>query len=249
MQALLKKSLTRSMGQLLRGNGSSSWIAWSKLDMTRSVNPFSAQTGRGTRNTGIIAVAVFDEKVKASTSTVVIHQQPIVIERPVYPPWWVRPYRPWWPRYPDVMWAETIGTTTGIRTTSHVVQNACQEEAPYQANMIQCSMSADPSATPTMSAKGMASEPAKAMMGTQQEMSKMDLGTGYGREVEMHTTSMSFERASSKPVLEIVIRYGTRERLAALGVPVAQAAAPAQPAPAPDPFPGSSCPAPPGWTG
>jgi len=76
-----------------------------------------------------------------------------------------------------------------------------------------------------------------------------DLGTGFGREVEMRTCTTTFERVSKVPAEEIVIRYGLRERLAALGVPVEKAHAPSAPAPTPDPFPGSACPAPPGWDG
>lgn len=44
------------------------------------------------------------------------------------------------------------------------------------------------------------------------------VGTGYGSRIEQHTGSTSFQRASLRPVEELVLRYGTREQFASWGV-------------------------------
>lgn len=72
----------------------------------------------------------------------------------------------------------------------------------------------------------------------------MDLGTGYGREVDMRTRSVQFTAASDSPVQALELYYGTRERLLELGVVVDR------PSGLPTAFPAAPhCPAPPGWSG
>lgn len=66
------------------------------------------------------------------------------------------------------------------------------------------------------------------------------LGTGYGEEVGMKTTTTTFTRQGT-PYIQ-TIRYGNREQLEAWGVPVAKLVA------KPNAFPGNNfVPAPPNW--
>ena len=182
---------------------------------------YSAKVGKGTRNTGVIAVAVFDEKVELVTI-----QQPLIIERPVvirevYP--WARPWSP----YPDLGPYITCDTAL-IGSSGHVVGSttaAAHTGGAPQATLCAASMP-------------------NAFSG--QPVSQVDLGTGYGQRAAMQNRSVKFQRAGSDPTLTLVLRYGTRERLATLGVPVDRATAPT---PSPNPFPGSSCPEPLGWSG
>ncbi len=72
-----------------------------------------------------------------------------------------------------------------------------------------------------------------------------DVTTGYGAKTEMHTCSVSFQRATQAPAEVVSLRYATREKLLSWGVPVNQGV-PARP----NPFPGGyGVPAPTGWTG
>ena len=72
----------------------------------------------------------------------------------------------------------------------------------------------------------------------------LELGTGYGKEVAMHTQTTTFERATEAPAMVLQIQYAVREVLISWNVPVHETA------PTPDAFPASagvSVPAPPGW--
>lgn len=72
-----------------------------------------------------------------------------------------------------------------------------------------------------------------------------DVSTAYGRAVEMHSGSTTFDRASVTPFEVIAIRYASRDVLTSWGVPVTRKAPPR-----PNPFPqGFGVPAPTGWTG
>jgi hypothetical protein len=208
-----------------------------RFEFTPNEGSYSNQTGKGTRNTGVIAVVVFEEKAKPQ---VIVNYPPPVVIREVYPPWW-----PGVPNYPWVRPGIYCGTTL-IGSSTTVTTNAVADaSASVQINSAQCSFTASASAGEPLLATASAGQDsvAKGL-----DMESLDLGTGYGQRAEMRTTSTTFERASKKPALEVVIRYGVRERLAKLGVPVEQAVA-APVVPTPDPFPGTSCPAPPGWGG
>lgn len=199
-----------------------------RFTFTPNEGSYSSKMGKGTRNTGVIAVAVFEEKAKP-----VVVQQPVIVERPVfirevYPPWYTRPW------YPGPVWCSTtevIGSSVPNVSTVNAVHSVQNE-----VSMSTVSASASASSEPHYAGLG------KAVVTPEDT----DLGTGYGQRAEMRTQAVPFERASSKPSEVIVIRYGLRERLARLGVPVDQAV---RPNPAPNPFPGSNCPAPADWAG
>lgn len=71
-----------------------------------------------------------------------------------------------------------------------------------------------------------------------------ELGTGYGDRRTMYTTETTFHRDTEVPVEVITLQYAVREMLIEWGVPVREI-------PSPSAFPAShqSVPAPPGWRG
>ena len=72
-----------------------------------------------------------------------------------------------------------------------------------------------------------------------------DVSTGYGRKVDMSSKSVSFDRASTEPMLTLLLRYATREKLISWGIPVDR-----RPPPVQNPFAsGPAVPPPPGWRG
>ena len=114
-------------------------------------------------------------------------------------------------------------STLGATYTSQVVTNASAD--------VQCSVNSGP----TMDSYQI---PA-------QDVKSADVSTAYGRAVEMHSGSTTFDRASVTPFEVIAIRYASRDVLTSWGVPVTRKAPPR-----PNPFPqGFGVPAPTGWTG
>jgi hypothetical protein len=71
-----------------------------------------------------------------------------------------------------------------------------------------------------------------------------ELGTGYGGRQALYTTETTFHRDTEVPVEVITLQYAVREKLIEWGVPVREI-------PRPSAFPAShqSVPAPPGWRG
>jgi len=74
-----------------------------------------------------------------------------------------------------------------------------------------------------------------------------DVGTGYGREVRFATMETTFTRAGTTPNLLVTLRYATRARLESWGVPIEKHNVGPMAA---NPFPAApGVPAPPGWRG
>lgn len=169
---------------------------------------YAAQSGRGTKNVGVVGVAVFDEKPCAKP-----------VPFPHYPnPYYPNPYRPWNDPYRPVWRSgeEFLGDhgsergdgrhPKGLSSTFNVTRGA------------------------------------ESSLGRRTK-SLADVGTGYGAETSFATSSTSFERATESPAEVLTVRYATRERLTAMGVPLDAPEAPSA-------FPAStwpSVPAPPGW--
>lgn len=72
----------------------------------------------------------------------------------------------------------------------------------------------------------------------------LDVGTGYGAQLDFQTTTVDFDRSSTAPTEVVVLRYATKARLREWGVPVHHKSVSK-----PRPFPSEGCPAPPGWIG
>jgi len=212
---------------------------------TEQGGSYSAQTGKGTNNVGVIGVAVFDEKVVTTV------------------PWFIPPT----PVYPVAtpVWKYTYSSTTSttncppdslnfggqVRLRGRRVDSANTKSMRETANNVVDSLNTgndhdcvgmfadnERSVECNVNSVFMASAAA----------APVDVGTGYGHEAKFHTSSTSFTRATTSPALVVSLRYATRERLKSWGVPIDDV----QMAPkAPNPFPASypAVPAPPGWRG
>ena len=202
---------------------------------------YSAQTGRGTRNVGVVGVAVFDEKTCRVVKRRVKHHH----HHHHYDWDW-----DWWPRRRWVRICQpTITTipcsTTTTYTTSTDANDGDQTLSFDSANVeVTCSAAMPRSAGEPESVYMAQSAPASDGI-LLKDCESTDVGTGYGAEAEFQTTSTKFTKATDHPAEVIMLRYATRERLQSWGVPVDK--------PGPqeaDPFPAArtSCPAPPGWT-
>ena len=183
---------------------------------------YAAQTGRGTRNVGVIGIAVFDEKVRSA---------PLIIEEHHHhhEPWsWAWPWPKTGPRHPrpHSFWEARYGTAGGGPLRAGVTLSASDSHRAYGASAGDTTVSS--------SVENSASQGA------------MDVGTAYGSARVFHTTSVDFERATAAPAEVVTLRYATRERLKSWGVQVDAPQTPAQP----QAFPLSQgCPPPPDWRG
>lgn len=184
---------------------------------------YAAGTGRGTKNVGVIGVAVFDERVQPVRFT-----PPYVVQRIVNPvPWSTNP-QSWWGN-------STLSSTTGGQAEPTFSVNCSTADVPMASLSHPYPPSARSSARlakPTRSTKSAA--PAQAQ----------PLGTAYGRAEAFHTQATAFTRATASPAGVVTLRYAATETLRAWGVPV-DAVAP----PAPSAFPASPgfAQAPAGW--
>ncbi len=187
---------------------------------------YAAQTGRGTSNVGVIGVAVFAEKVKVRTPS--IYRDPLANRNPL------ASYLGDVPRNGDITYSQLKSHT-----------KSCGMDADYE----------DP-LTQTLSCMNMDSHPSASMKGESVirgasanfmavETSVKDVGTGYGHEVNFHTHTTDFQKASSTPSQILQVQYATLERLQSWGVPTDEPVV----ATSPNPFPMSqpTVPAPNGW--
>lgn len=205
----------------------------------------SAQTGRGTKNTGVIGVAVFDELEKPQPLII----PPIVIHHHHHESW---PHSPW----------DRIGTPYGTPFWySHTSDNTAQGPSGTEflshcaegdgINEAQCSAASNEPIRQTLrrevSTQGVNPQRSRQrrVPAVKRTKSAPELSTGYGREVTMYTETTEFERATSSPAFLAALHYGVREKLIEWGVPVTET-------PQADPFPASAGPTvapPPGWGG
>lgn len=181
---------------------------------------YAAQTSRGTRNVGVIGVAVFDEKVRVAVPPTIIHEEHHHHHHDW--PWW-RP-RPHWQK-PS---CGGSGVLRARATLSASLESSAAPRSPMENHVY-----------------GSSVQNSVALNSGSATESVVDVGTAYGQLTTFHTVNVSFERASTKPTLVIDLRYATRERLKTWGVPVD---APAQTRPQAFPL-SQGCPPPPNWRG
>ena len=217
-----------------------------------SEGSYANQTGRGTKNTGVVGIAVFEEKEKP----VILTPPPVIIKEVHH-----HHHHDSWPRYTFGTTSNTLGsvsrggsTTTGnsdlIGATMDLERDSgiehdstftlCSDSGPVVAAAAGAAYSADMGTLgEPISARG-----GEATKGFTEESSRMlrsrskakDVGTGYGQRVSMYTSETDFERASDTPSYIVTLRYAVAEKLREWGVPVPEVHV-AAPAPAPDPFP------------
>jgi hypothetical protein len=205
---------------------------------------YAAAVGRGTKNVGVIGLAVFDEKPKP----VFVPPTLIIRERTLLPRY-RRYQRPWWDPF-DGPWC-------GVEYDNHVLGSSFSADEMglvtkgIVENMTSASVESPATASTAQGSAGPTrgrSKSSKAFRGRgATDAPVQDVGTVYGSRVTMHTRQTTFERAGEHPVLVRVLRYATREKLRSWGVPVDAAMPPA----VPNPFPASPgfAPAPAGWRG
>jgi hypothetical protein len=192
---------------------------------------YAAGTGRGTKNTGVVGVAVFDEKpVPFAFRPKTTLRRRTIIEEDVDPfgsliERMFRPaggqVQPW----NDQSGQAFYGIPSTLSSTFSSTNDGQQTKGIRSASL-----------------KG---APASAGIGGTLTES---LGTGYGQEIAQHTRSVTFERATAYPILVLQVRYATTETLRAWGVPVD--ATPVA-APTPNAFPAAAgfAQPPASWTG
>ncbi len=211
----------------LRGDKEAASFTFSEVGKS-----YAAKTGRGTKNVGVIGCAVFDEKEY--------------------------PHQTWTfsnPRLSDFQASlgnEALFSASAGPDAEHTntVIGAASMDA---MKMFDASPASDTrkgvggrterprgGAATRHRHRGQHAEPDARLFRSQ------DVGTEYGRRVEMLTQTVAFQRASDSPAEVIRIRYASREALLSWGVPVNQAV-PGRP----EAFPAEQprVPEPPGWKG
>lgn len=167
-----------------------------RFTFAASTGSYAAQTGRGTKNTGVIGVAVFDEKEKP-----VVFVPPVIIKEEHHHHHWphLRPYVP-----PSPFWY-------GVNGNSNTVTLGGSEVYGSTGGMSEMSFSCSAEAAPsTMDSNYLSAQIGEAV----------DLGTAYGKAEAFFTTTTTFERSTTAPVAVLTLRYGTKEKLKEWGVPV-----------------------------
>jgi len=190
---------------------------------------YANQSGRGTKNTGIVGVAVFDEKPRPVIVAPRIVER--IVERHHYP-WPVFPQvprGPFWSDYPETICSSEPGTR-GCSLGDVPSASYSAGDGPATKGLRSAAPRSGGPRTVKRSAKVAASD------GEVKTSGSLDLGTGYGSRQTQHTTFVSFERASSSPSFVVTLRYAVRAKLAEWGVPVDAPVAVA-PAAAPSAFP------------
>lgn len=222
---------------------------------------YASKTGRGTKNTGVIGVAVFDEKPKP-----VVFQPPIIIEKHHHHHDW-----PWsYPRVPRPApyWQDPV--MCGLRgqergddivdmgsgddfltnlTTESGVYKGTPSSTTFSSTAAAASASLKSSAPRGGARSSVRSKSKRAQSAEVEGTASLDLGTGYGQRVTQHTTTVEFERASAAPSFVLSVRYAVRAKLREWGVPVDETVSTTVESPNPFPAaPGFAQP-PAGWVG
>jgi hypothetical protein len=245
-------------GYVLRGWETATIKGWRRTDSEVASFRFNAsqgggyaeQTGRGTKNTGVIGIAVFNEKVdplyRILRGSSVVHHH----------------------HYGDPICNSRGGVTyssnslnslereRGCSTMDTLDFENCSEDGLMPRS---ATLSTETSSGPSRDASGKflskgATKSRKSPVKTKGTLvgaavasdPAPDVNTGYGAKATMHTSTTEFERASTTPALLLTFRYAVRAKLIEWGVPVSTIPE------APEAFPASatpSVPAPPGWNG
>ena len=181
-----------------------------RFTFTASDASYASQTGRGTKNTGIIGVAVFDEKEKP-----VAFVPPVIIREihhfPVYPVLPVQnPFQP--------IWYGTFSNSDQVTLGRNYMSNS-GGSAPASMDF-SCSTADSVEINPISESTCAKEAQSTKSTRSRSAVSAQSLGTAYGKAETFHTSTTEFIRASSNPVLMLTLRYGTTEKLREWGVPM-----------------------------
>ena len=187
---------------------------------------YAAQTGRSTKNTGIIGVAVFDEKPcpRFLRSTILCSNS-----------------------------RGCISNDPTLDISCSADDGLCPEGSDQILGVMPCTAASTEyektttTTTTTVKPVGMrgTTRERRITKNSQVRETAPSLGTGYGNCETMYTTETIFKRASETPSLVMTLRYGVRAKLLEWGVPLSDGGSPSA-------FPGSegvSVAPPPGWRG
>ncbi len=192
---------------------------------------YASQTGRGTRNVGVIGVAAFREHQPTSQNHSYVRRSSR--------------------RVGSMQWSDD-SATKGIRGRDLLEEmgmlggeeDRCAGSL-FPEGQAKASYSTEPTASALPAADTIGS-PLRSRGAGGMSVQPQDLGTGYGERKEMRTTTTTFTRRTEIPEQILQLRYASREVLASWGVPVDRP----MPPEAPSAFPQSvGVPAPPGWRG
>lgn len=203
---------------------------WTRTDdevaefkFTAKDGSYSAKMGKGTKNTSVIGVAVFEEKPQ---------WRGVAVPEPAYE-------------------ADDDREVLDSHFFTETSDTYREGEQTYSCNTISCNtmaplrgMKGGPGGQ-SLGSSSLRSR-SRSMTSSRPVGAKSkapDLGTAYGKKTEMHTTKTTFY-PKDHPEQVISIRYATHAKLKEWGVPLHQKAK------LPNPFPAEpSCPEPPGWRG
>lgn len=212
---------------------------------------YSAQVGKGTANTGVIGIAVWDEKEQPRPEPVIIREEHHHHHYPT--PWRVDP----WPTTPipaphTPFWWGTTYSSTSVNTSNERLMETLSREiddTPIQAVPAAGAACAAMPEADTLSAKGATTRGLTSQPRMRRQSAttndNVNLGTGYGSETVMYTQTIEFQTATVEPVIIVQVQYATRTKLIAWGVPVQET----PPSPSAFPSVAAGVPAPPGWRG
>lgn len=243
-------------GYVLTGWQAVTIPGWRRSDATVAnfaFNPnegesYAEQTGRGKKNTGVIGIAVFDEKYVPRTNILRSHCSMNL----------------------DGGGGGRMnldGGGGGGRMDVHdtFTYNTIDEGSEGESIMDSCSFDDvggldRERGCETLSSNAVAMPTSRKSQGRLKKESRKrrvkqvktsgrvvpELATGYGQEATFHTSTTEFERATQSPAMIVTVRYAVRDKLIEWGVPVSRVPD------SPSAFPASetpSCPAPGGWRG
>jgi hypothetical protein len=202
---------------------------------------YANQTGRGTSNVGVVGVAVFDEKPKVRCRCPNGHHDHHHHHH--YPSWGTNIF---YSSGGGGRYGSNVGT--GGTMPEPLTHITCSTAGGGEEQTLGFAAEAQPRSV----SKGITRRRRRIVMNDAPEpSSSIDVGTGYGHEVDFETTSVAFERATDEPAVVLCLRYAVKERLQSWGVPVNRMKRPDR-KPSPRAFPvsqGPSVPPPPGWRG
>lgn len=175
---------------------------------------YATATGRGTKNNGVIGVAVFEEKIEPK------YVPPVVIERHIH-----HHHHDWYPSYPFT-WVSSQGALSSASPSvvSNSTDGVLREISEISESSQVCGTLGHPISSSTHDHDSLGGSVTRSLASrnspTKSRSEPVDLGTGYGSRLTQYTDTTTFRRASESPVLVLSLMYATTERLQSWGVPI-----------------------------
>jgi hypothetical protein len=206
---------------------------------------YANRTGRGTKNTGIIGVAIYDEKPNPIRN-ILRSAGDGFNSRGIAP---MSSTMDSWSGDDELADGFSGHGTAGMDwADSSTVVNAVHDGSEPQMTVASASAAAaEPvsytglgSTTKSAESPKMGRTVKRRRRTVSKSAEPVSLGTGYGKETAFHTETTTFDRSTVAPVEKLELQYAVREMLVKWGIEVHEDP------PKPEAFP-ASVPAPPGW--